>query len=105
MRKDYEYVDRATAMCMCTTRLGDERLEPLTHPGVEVPKSIAVEILLTIQDEYILVEAGGITSWVIAIQEYRRKEHLEEIPVEDLHAVMAKMFADDLIGVHKMVWD
>jgi len=105
MRKDYEYVDRATAMCMCTTRLGDERVEQLTHPGVEVPKSIAVEILLIVQDEYIRVEDGGITSWVAAIQEYRKENHLQEIPAEDLHAAMAMIFAEDLIGVHKVVWD
>ena len=105
MRTDYEYVDQATAMCICTTRLGDERLEPLMRPDVEVPKSIAVEILLTIQDEYIVVEDGGITSWVTAIQKHRKKEHLEEIPAEDLHATLAMMFAEDVIGVHKVVWD
>ena len=105
MRTDYEYVDQAIALCMCTTRLGDARLEPLLQPGVEMPKSTIVEILLTVQDEYIVVEDGGITSWVVAMQEYRQREHLEEIPAEDLHAVIAKMFADDLIGVHKVVWD
>ena len=103
MKIDSRYVGREIVMCMCITHEGAERLANLSRAGKIFPKSTAIEILLMAENAFIRVEGDGITSWVAAIEQYRKKEHLREINAEDIQASLLRLFAWDLIGVTMVV--
>ena len=103
MKIDSRYVDREIAMCGCITHDGAERLACLSRAGKIFPKSTAIEILLMMENAFIRVEGAGITSWVAAIQEYRKKEHLQEIAAEDIQASLLWLFGNDLVGMNMVV--
>lgn len=94
-----EYVGREIAMCMCITHEGAERLADLSHAGKRFPNSVSVEMMLSIENAFIRVEDGGITSWVVAMQEYRREKHLQEIEPVDIQATLSWLVMNDFIGV------
>lgn len=105
MKIDLRYVDREIAMCMCITHQGAERLAiaaQMARDGKPY-EGTAIEMMLSIENEFIRAEAGGITSWVAAIEKYRKEKHLQEIEAENIQASLLWLFGNDLVGLHLVV--
>ena len=103
MKIDSKYVGQEIVMCGCITHQGAERLANLSHAGKIFPKSTTIEVMLMMENAFIRVEGAGISSWVAAIEKYRRERDLPRIDAEDLQASLLWLFGNDLIGICMVV--
>lgn len=104
MKIDLGHVGREIVMCMSITYHGAEKLAKLMQPGTRMPvHSTILEILFEVENASIRVEDAGITSWVVAIQGFRKEMNYREIPAEDIQAALLYLVGNDLIGVTMVV--
>lgn len=93
-------------MCLSTTKAGDAYLDKLNDPQVETPTDVVVELMLLMQDQYIVVPNGGMTEWVAAIQKVQNEESWEYVySALDIQAALLFGIANDWIGLVKVIWD
>jgi len=112
MRKDYEYVYKATSLCFTTTKAGDKWLEDIVN-GEDFVKMTkmdpVVEVLSILQSEYVLVEKGKLAT-VESLKESLRKTfraygNYKPKPIEQCVEEAVKLWGSGSIGVKLVIWD
>jgi hypothetical protein len=96
MRKDYVYVDDATAICLKLTEAGSKIIEGKGE------FDDYDELLLLVENEYICVE-GDLNEWSSKINKQYRENY--ESQWECTVELLIRALRDGHIGVHKVVWD
>ena len=112
MRKDYDYVDKATAIEITTTREGDAYIDSfgLSDPNVYVEdvttKYPEVDLLMFLQDEYVTIEGTDditIRRMFETVVEYFRSNFECECPYT--LDMFVRMFENGYVGFKKIIWD
>lgn len=104
MRRDYEYVDRATSICLTTTEKADRMLDKLTTEELEDAdqKRPDLEVLLSVQSEYFEVE-GSLTEMM---KEFKKEhERFFGVKIALDRETWNRLWVDDLLTVRKVIWD
>ncbi len=96
MRKDYQYVDDATSICLTTTEEGDNQVV-----GVLINDE-HLDLLVSVQSEYFTVK-GTITEWY----EQYKEQYEEQVGVSTPTSLEAfkECLMNDWMTVHKVIWD
>lgn len=104
MRRDYAYIARNTSLCLTTTEKGDAYCETLPDKDTEESTNPLNELLLLIQNEYVVVEEGsGIDGWILAI----RRIYAEQFGNVD-HGITKETIVEALskgfLGLRAAIW-
>jgi hypothetical protein len=105
-RKDYDYVKKATALCLCTTDRGHAWLaEQLDRPIVDAAMDRdLIDLLAMCEQDYIIVEdPAGITAIKIVIDHVM--EHEYEVPDRVSTYTISQAFIMGWLGLHLVIWD
>lgn len=101
MRPDHEYVDKATALVLTTTRAGDEYLENVDVDVDNVEDGSLEDLLVAVASEYFEVPSGGLNEWYEAfVGEYEKSFGTCSVTYE----TFVEAFVKGLLGVKKVVW-
>ena len=102
MRKDYEYVDKATSICLTTTDKGSKKIEELLKADKEI--NTTVDTLGFVQDEYFFIESSKtMDEWYESyVKQYKEEmKGITDITKEEF----IKLFTDGYMSIHKVIWD
>jgi hypothetical protein len=102
VREDYEYVNKASTICLTTTSLGQAFLDTFASAELEATGvNPLVDLLLLVDQEYVEVE-GGLDTWLPSVnkaeQEYGSK------PVVT-RKTLVEALDKGYLGIHKVIWD
>jgi len=105
-RKDYEYVDKASCLCLTTTPKGHAWLSKQMDKEVteDIP-CVMVDLLAMIEQDYIIIPSGACFNEISeAVYNFAKDEYQSPTPyaygVEIIQA-----FITNLIGIKKVIWD
>jgi len=102
MRKDYEYVDKATSMCLTTTKKGEDVLNKLSDEEIENSVKPTTAALIIVQNDYVRVPDGSINEWYDALKKTcKDKGYKLDLTFSDFQLLIA----EGLVGLRKVVWD
>jgi hypothetical protein len=105
-RKDYEYVKKATALCLCTTDRGhawlSEQIDKEAPMG-QMDKEL-IDLLCMCEQDYIIVEdPAGITAITIAINQVIEKSYESTDRISPY--TISQAFIMGWLGLHIVIWD
>lgn len=105
MRYDHAYIARSTSLCITTTQKGDAYCETPPDKDEKEMASPLSELLLLIQNEYVLVENNsGIDGWIREVN----KIHAGQYGTVN-HGITRDTIIDalsgGLIGLRIVIWD
>lgn len=107
MRKDYEYVDKATSICLTCTleggKLAERTLNNLPKDG-SLELDGTVDLIFAIQDEYYKVRDDvSLKEWY---DDYCQQYwEVFEAKTNTTWEEFAKAFVDGLVTIYKVIWD
>lgn len=104
MRKDYEYVDKATSICLTTTKAGDKVLNDLPDEVLMKGGIGLYDLMLAIQNEYFILKSeSSMREWYE--EYYRLYEEMFEGRTVTTWDQFVDAFTMGLVSVKKVIWD
>lgn len=105
MRKDYEYVDKATDLILATTDKGDKVVEEISDKRISDGSITGTEdMLISLQNDYCIMEVNSdMVGWFKEFVEDYTHHFGAKPPIIWCEFVQA--FTEGLVTIKKVVWD
>ena len=105
MRQDYAYIAKNTSLCLTTTEKGNTYCDTLPDEEVEETTDTLNELLLLVQDTYVLIEDNSdIDGWVTAIDKIYKESYDSVNPGITIDVIIDAL-SKGYLGLRVVIWD
>ncbi len=108
MRKDYEYIDKATSICLTTTKKASKKLNELLKEVTETKNPAAeakLDALGTVEEDYFYVESNKTMDEWYEDFVIQYAEFLDGQQTKITREQFLGLFVDGYMTVQKVIWD